>query len=262
MIEQTGEVVTVRGKRTPAYPWCFGFSRARLLAWCPWRASKPVVSPVNRILRLRGASRLRECGLSFAPRGRLAATTPCILPCRVHAKPKSSECGPCSTPMPPAPTSARARSMSPSLSTSTNARYAVSTLSRRTSNNWSSGSRNAASRRWRWRPSVYWSPLAELLEAAGIEECLVNPRHVKNEPGRKTDVVDCQWLQYLHAVGLLRAAFRPPAQVTGSAGALAASRRAGAAQCLARSAHAQGARSNEPSDPSRDRGYHRQKRHG
>ena len=55
--------------------------------------------------------------------------------------------------------------------------------------------------------------MAELLEAAGIEVCLVNPRHVKNVPGRKSDVSDCQWLQYLHAVGLLRAAFRPPAQV-------------------------------------------------
>ena len=61
--------------------------------------------------------------------------------------------------------------------------------------------------------SVYWIPLAELLEEAGIEVCLVNPRHVKNVPGRKTDVADCQWLQYLHSVGLLRAAFRPAAQV-------------------------------------------------
>lgn len=61
--------------------------------------------------------------------------------------------------------------------------------------------------------SVYWIPLAELLEEAGLEVCLVNPRHVKNVPGRKTDVMDCQWLQYLHSVGLLRAAFRPPAQV-------------------------------------------------
>lgn len=63
--------------------------------------------------------------------------------------------------------------------------------------------------------SVYWIPLAELLEEAGIEVCLVNPRHVKNVPGRKTDVMDCQWLQYLHAVGLLRAAFRPAAEVRG-----------------------------------------------
>lgn len=61
--------------------------------------------------------------------------------------------------------------------------------------------------------SVYWIPLAELLEEAGIEVCLVNPRHVKNVPGRKTDVMDCQWLQYLHSVGLLRGAFRPAAEV-------------------------------------------------
>lgn len=63
--------------------------------------------------------------------------------------------------------------------------------------------------------SVYWIPLAELLEEAGLEVCLVNPRHVKNVPGRKTDVMDCQWLQYLHSVGLLRAAFRPAAEVRG-----------------------------------------------
>jgi transposase len=61
--------------------------------------------------------------------------------------------------------------------------------------------------------SVYWIPLAELLEEAGIAVCLVNPRHVKNVPGRKTDVLDSQWLQYLHSVGLLRAAFRAPAEV-------------------------------------------------
>lgn len=61
--------------------------------------------------------------------------------------------------------------------------------------------------------SVYWIPLAEMLEEVGIAVCLVNPRHVKNVPGRKTDVQDCQWLQYLHAVGLLRAAFRAPAEV-------------------------------------------------
>ena len=63
--------------------------------------------------------------------------------------------------------------------------------------------------------SVYWIPLAELLEEAQIEVCLVNPRHVKNVPGRKTDVMDCQWLQYLHSVGLLRGAFRPAAEVRG-----------------------------------------------
>lgn len=60
---------------------------------------------------------------------------------------------------------------------------------------------------------VYWIPLAEMLEEAGIVVCLVNPRHVKNVPGRKTDVQDCQWLQYLHSVGLLRAAFRADAEI-------------------------------------------------
>ena len=63
--------------------------------------------------------------------------------------------------------------------------------------------------------SVYWIPLAELLEEAKIEVCLVNPRHVQNVSGRKSDVMDCQWLQYLHSVGLLRAAFRPAAEVRG-----------------------------------------------
>src|SRR5262249_33321998 len=61
--------------------------------------------------------------------------------------------------------------------------------------------------------SVYWIPLHQILEARGIEVCLVNAHHVKNVPGRKTDVSDCQWIQYLHSVGLLRASFRPPASI-------------------------------------------------
>lgn len=60
---------------------------------------------------------------------------------------------------------------------------------------------------------VYWIPLFQILEDRGLEVCLVNARHVKNVPGRKTDVQDCQWLQYLHSVGLLHASFRPPAAV-------------------------------------------------
>lgn len=60
---------------------------------------------------------------------------------------------------------------------------------------------------------VYWIPLYEMLEARGIQPCLVNARHMKNVPGRRTDWHDCQWLQYLHAVGLLRPAFRPEEQV-------------------------------------------------
>ncbi|HEY5892262.1 MAG TPA: IS110 family transposase [Chthoniobacterales bacterium] len=60
---------------------------------------------------------------------------------------------------------------------------------------------------------VYWIPLFQILESAGFEVFLVNSRHVKNVPGRKTDVSDAQWLQYLHSVGLLRASFRPPQEV-------------------------------------------------
>lgn len=61
--------------------------------------------------------------------------------------------------------------------------------------------------------SIYWIPLFQILEAAGLEVCLVNARHAKNLPGRKTDLLDCQWLQYLHSVGLLRASFRPPEHI-------------------------------------------------
>jgi transposase len=60
---------------------------------------------------------------------------------------------------------------------------------------------------------VYWIPLFQILERAGIEVCLVNAQHVKHVPGRKSDVIDCQWLQYLHSVGLLRASFRPEDRV-------------------------------------------------
>jgi transposase len=56
---------------------------------------------------------------------------------------------------------------------------------------------------------VYWIPLYEILEARGFEVLLVNARHVKNVPGRKTDVLDCEWLRELHSVGLLRGSFRP-----------------------------------------------------
>jgi transposase len=56
---------------------------------------------------------------------------------------------------------------------------------------------------------VFWIPLFQILEDRGLQVCLVNARHVKNVPGRKTDVLDCQWLQYLHSVGLLHASFRP-----------------------------------------------------
>jgi transposase len=60
---------------------------------------------------------------------------------------------------------------------------------------------------------VYWLALHEVLEAAGIDVCVVNGAHVKNVPGRKSDVQDCQWLQQLHAHGLLRKSFVPSEQI-------------------------------------------------
>ncbi len=57
---------------------------------------------------------------------------------------------------------------------------------------------------------VFWIPLHQILEDRGFRVCLVNARHVKNVPGRKSDVADCQWLQYLHSVGLLRASRSAP----------------------------------------------------
>src|SRR6202048_636863 len=56
---------------------------------------------------------------------------------------------------------------------------------------------------------VYWIALHQKLEAAGIEVYLVNARHVRCVPGRKTDVKDSQWLRQLHRFGLLNASFRP-----------------------------------------------------
>ena len=60
---------------------------------------------------------------------------------------------------------------------------------------------------------VYWIPLYELLESRGFTVLLVNARHVKNVSGRKSDVLDCQWLQQLMSYGLLSGAFRPAEQV-------------------------------------------------
>lgn len=60
---------------------------------------------------------------------------------------------------------------------------------------------------------VYWIPVYDILEARGLEVLLVNARHVKNVTGRKTDILDCQWIQELHTYGLLSAAFRPPEDI-------------------------------------------------
>lgn len=62
---------------------------------------------------------------------------------------------------------------------------------------------------------VYWIPLYQMLEDRGVRVCLVNARHMKNVPGKRTDWHDCQWLQDLHSKGYLHAAFRPAQEVCG-----------------------------------------------
>jgi transposase len=60
---------------------------------------------------------------------------------------------------------------------------------------------------------VYWIPVFQVLESRGFEVKLVNAHYVKTVPGRKTDVLDCQWLQQLHTYGLLSGSFRPEDQI-------------------------------------------------
>lgn len=60
---------------------------------------------------------------------------------------------------------------------------------------------------------VYWIPLFEVLQTRGLEVKLVNPKHLKQVSGRKTDVLDCQWIQQLHSYGLLAGSFHPDEQI-------------------------------------------------
>lgn len=79
---------------------------------------------------------------------------------------------------------------------------------------WHNGSRTAASHRSPWSPRASTgSPLYELLDSQGVTVYLVNVRHVKNVSGRKSNVLDWQWLQQLMSYGLLAGAFRPPDKI-------------------------------------------------
>lgn len=60
---------------------------------------------------------------------------------------------------------------------------------------------------------VYWIPIYEILEERGFDLCLINPHTAKSVDGRKSDLLDCQWLQQLQTYGLLRASFRPAADI-------------------------------------------------
>jgi transposase len=72
---------------------------------------------------------------------------------------------------------------------------------------------------------IYWVPLFEILESRGFTVLLVNARHVKNVPGRKSDVSDCEWLRDLLMVGLLAAASGPRTRSSPSARICAIARR-------------------------------------
>src|SRR5215471_8067284 len=60
---------------------------------------------------------------------------------------------------------------------------------------------------------VYWVPIYEVLEERGFQVKLVDARKVKNVSGRKSDVLDCQWIQQLESYGLLQGAYRPPDEI-------------------------------------------------
>jgi transposase len=62
---------------------------------------------------------------------------------------------------------------------------------------------------------VYWWPVYHALAQAGIEACVCNAAHMRNVPGRKRDISDCQWFAELHEHGLLRPSFIPSAEVAG-----------------------------------------------
>src|SRR5215467_3776024 len=86
---------------------------------------------------------------------------------------------------------------------------------------------------------VFWIPIYEILEARGLAVQLVNARHVRNLPGRKSDVSDAEWLRDLHSVGLVRGELSADGGHRGAAHLPAASPHPGGALSDARPAHAE-----------------------
>ena len=103
---------------------------------------------------------------------------------------------------------------------------------------------------------VYWIPLFEILEARGFTVLLVNARHVKNVPGRKGDVSDCEWSRDLLTVGLLRGSFRPADSSCGSPGLSAAPRNPDPERREPRPADAKSARPDESATSARRQRHH------
>jgi transposase len=110
---------------------------------------------------------------------------------------------------------------------------------------------------------VYWIPLFQLLEAQSLEVFLVNAQHLKNVPGRKSDVSDSQWIQQLHSMGLLNGSFRPPRQVCALRAILR--HRTSITQLASQpagTAHAEIAGPDECADSSRAQRHHRNEWNG
>jgi transposase len=98
---------------------------------------------------------------------------------------------------------------------------------------------------------VYWIPLFQILETKGLEVKLVNAHFVKTVPGRKSDVLDCQWLQKLHSYGLLSGSFRPANEICVLRSYIRATRSLNQKCQRSHSADAEGINRNEYPTPSR-----------
>ena len=109
---------------------------------------------------------------------------------------------------------------------------------------------------------VYWIPLFGVLEERDFQVMLVDPRRIKNVPGRKSDVRDCQWLQQLHTYGLLSGAFRPDGDIRAPAQLPAAAGHAGGVRLPPHPAYAEGLDPDEREAPARHQRHHRQDGHG
>jgi hypothetical protein len=107
---------------------------------------------------------------------------------------------------------------------------------------------------------IYWIPLHQKLEAAGIEVYLVNAGHVRHVPGRKSDVQDGQWLRQLHRFGLLNASFRPEDIICRLRSLHRHRDNPGQFQWLGNPTYAESAPADEPPPPPRSERYYRGER--
>ena len=99
---------------------------------------------------------------------------------------------------------------------------------------------------------VYWIPLYDILEERGFEVYLVNARHTKNLPGRKSDVQESQWLLKLPTYGLLNNSFQAVVRDSHTSHLLAATGRTRSRRRDVHSADAEGADADEPAVSQRD----------